>query len=198
MMRLKNIFGRRALNRGAECGASFGLGLLAGILIFRFGFFEFEWKFNVVNFVTLIMTFVITFHLQQTLSQRTGDDRIEKQILIDQCKALEGSLAKIADICRTGGASEFKRSKARGVLLEFRALNNQLRAISRLFELTPIRPERAKIGELWRQCLTLKQVATGGAFPNAPLSPEENRRVQECVSQVSESVFALIVYINRL
>lgn len=197
-MKSKNIFARHALSKIGECIALLFLGIILGFLLSRIGAFEFDLKVNALNFLTVLLTFVVTFHLQQTLTHRTSDDRIEKQIIISQLQVLEVTLRKIADICRASALGEAAPTEARAVLLEFRTFNNQLDTLQRLFDLTPMKPDGARIAELRRGGLTIKQVATRGAFPNAALPPEVNRDVQSRITALSESIFAAIFYVNRL
>src|SRR4051812_42951845 len=56
----------------------------------------------------------------------------------------EITLRKIGEICRSSALGELKPDEARSVLLEFRALNNKLDTIGRLFALTPMRPDTKK------------------------------------------------------
>ncbi len=178
--------------------AFFGLGILVSFLLLRFSYFEFEWRVNVLNFLTVVLTFVVTFHLNHAITHRAGDDRVEKQIIIKQAEALDATLSKISEICRASSQNELATDEARRVLLDFRSLNNQLFAIEKLFRMTPICPDSKKITELRRLFLTLKIEATGGKFPNYPILPEEYRKVQERISSISQAIFGLIVYINRL
>lgn len=154
---------------------------------------------NAVNLLTILMTFVISFGLQQAITHRTSDDRVEKQIIISQFQELETTVRRIADICRASALGELNAAEARGILPEFRSFNNRLDVLGRLFALTPLKPDGKKLGELRRAGLTLKQAATGRRFPtNSTLSLQEWREIEPKASFLSEAIFASIFYINRL
>lgn len=198
-MRLKNIFARHALSSGTRSAACIAFGVTVGVLLVRGRSFEWDWKLNAVNLLTILMTFVISFGLQQAITHRTSDDRVEKQIIISQFQELETTVRRIADICRASALGELNAAEARGILPEFRSFNNRLDVLGRLFALTPLKPDGKKLGELRRAGLTLKQAATGRRFPtNSTLSLQEWREIEPKASFLSEAIFASIFYINRL
>jgi hypothetical protein len=198
-MRFKNTFERRELSRLAEGIALLFLGVILGTLFLRTGLFEFELKFNLLNMLTILLTFVVTFQLQHALVHRASDDRVEKQIIISQLQDAEKTLRQIGNVVRASALGESKLEEGRAVLTEFRLLSNQIAATGRLFGLTPIKPDSSKIAELQRSYLTLKQITTGGRFPSSgPLGRDEHRKVQERIANLSEEIFRVIFYVNRL
>jgi hypothetical protein len=91
-MKLKNTFARRTLSNAATLLSGIALGVIFTLV--AKSQFEFDWKVNVVNLLTLLLTFVITFHLGQALTHRASDDRVEKGMLITQAQAIMARLAK--------------------------------------------------------------------------------------------------------
>lgn len=198
LKKFKNISARRALSRGFEALAFVGLGIIIGILILRYDSFEFDWKFDVLHFLTLILTLVVSFLLQRVLSQRTDADKVEKQIIIAGLQSFEANLRKVSEICRASAFGELNEKSARDVLLEFRTLNNQLDTLDRLFRLSPLRANPARVGELRRRTLGLKQLTTGKNFPAAPLTFEEYSKVRLDAAKLFEAIFQFVIEVNRL
>lgn len=198
MKRLKNIFEKQTLIRISRNLASFALGIIAGVLVVRLPQFEFDWKVSVVNVLTILLTIVFSFMLQTTLSSRASDDRIEKDLIIEQTQRVAKRLEKVGDLCRESALGAVSKSEARLVLGDFKALNGELHTLENLLQLTPIKLEVSRYREIQGACLILKKAVTGAKFPASPLSSEENSIIQNQIGEIRAKVYRLMFYINRL
>jgi hypothetical protein len=197
-MRLKNTFETRRLRSLTAALAYVALGVIFGVLLFRFTWFQFDWKFDVLAFLTLLLTFVIGFHLTQAVASRASEDRIEKDLLIAHAKLIVTHLDKIGETCRASASGEVNLEAGRSILAELKGLSNELSTFEMLFNATALRLEREQFNSIKRGCLRLKKAATGGSFPTAALTPKENARVQTVRREVAIQLVRLMFYLNRL
>lgn len=173
-------------------------GVIIGVLLIRWGRFEFDWKFTVINFLTLVMTFIATFYLQNVFNRRTGDDRIEKDMIIEQARKVANLVHGLGIACRASAAGELRGKNSKLVLGDFKALNNELRCLEMLVEANKVNVEMVWFREIQWQCQRVKQEATSGRFPSGPLTPQENIQVQTAVMACVKKVYAFIFRVNRL
>lgn len=198
-MKSKNIFARQTLLNASKAFALISLGVIAGILVIRFNYFELDGKFSVINFLTIVLTFVISLHFQNALSHRASDDRVEKSIIIERGKAVENILNRIDMICKTHGSDfTFNSVEASGVLGEFKNLNRELGCLEMLLKCTPIILDLDKFKELRKSCLKVKRLATGGVFPAGALTPGEGMKVSLAINDTLAIIYRFTFYINRL
>lgn len=195
-MKLKNIFETRTLSDATTLLAGIALGVIFSVVVASK--FEFDWKVSAVNLLTILLTFIITFHLGQVLTHRASDDRVEKSMLISQAQTVVSRLVKIADICRESAAGEISIDQGKGVLGEFKGLNNDLGTLDMLLEFTPIALDLDRFREIRKGCLALKRLVTGAEFPSAPLTTQTNSKIQAKQRELSTKLTRLIFHINRL
>lgn len=77
--------------------------ILVGIAIglpFSIEGFSFSWKIEIFDIITLIITVVLAIYVANSLERRVQDDRIEKELHIEQINQIERLLNEIEDITR--------------------------------------------------------------------------------------------------
>lgn len=197
-MRFKITLNKQALSRIIEALTFVALGMILGVLLVRFSPFEFEWKFNVIDFIGLILTFVILFYLQNALSTRFSDDRVEKDLLIEAARKVVSRIEQISESCRASAASETLVAVPSMILSQFKELNKDLRSLQLLLDLTPIRLDMDMFRNIRKECLNLKRLATRGKFPSQQLSRDENSAVQQKTHTILALVYKMVFHLNRL
>ena len=68
--------------------AAFGLGVLTCFTSYRFHFFKFEEKINLVEAVAIFVNIFLTIYISRILEKRKTEDRVEKEIVIDKIKEI--------------------------------------------------------------------------------------------------------------
>ncbi|MBI3886243.1 MAG: hypothetical protein HY302_11010 [Opitutae bacterium] len=197
-MKSKITFNKQTLNRWLEGLACVALGIAFGILLLKSSEFQFEWKFNVIDFFGLLLTFAVLFVLQNSVSQRFTDHRVEKDILIAEANKVSARIEKIQQLCRSSANGEDLISLPGLVLSQFKELSVELRSFEMQLVLTPIQLDMKRFAEIQRGCGKTKKLATGGGYPHRAMTLDELSSVQKQIETTRSAIYRMVFYLNRL
>jgi hypothetical protein len=198
LKRSKNIFAKPTPSEFCIQLAVLILGIIIGIVVTGYKQFEFDWKFNTTEILTILLGLVFTFYLQNAVSGRAEADKVEKELIIGQARAVVNRLKEIGDLCRESALGGLTAGEARVVLGDFKKLSGEIRSMKLAVVAAGLPVEVDRCDAIQRLALTLKQRVTGNAFPSQPLTSAENSQIQTGIHELEERLLKFIFHVNRV
>lgn len=151
----------------------------------------------VIDIAELVVTVGVLFYLQNVLSSRASDDRVEKDVALECLHKLRRRADQFADALADTSEDVDIRTKAGEILLQLRALNNDLHELVAMLEETPIRVEVGRARGLRADLFNIKRQLTRGTFPEQ-IDPDAARASVRRLRDFQRKCLRLVCYINRL
>jgi hypothetical protein len=177
-------------------------GLVAGFLVGHFSraFLSLDLKkevsvADIFNFLTAV---VIALLLQNIVQKRYSNERIEKDLLIENIK----EVILVFKDTRTLFISVYNMKRiplddSKAIMGLLRNLANSLRSLEVCLKECSIEVETTRLEELKRLYFEYKRILTGGTFPSKPYSGEIFNEEETIYSELYSKLQLLIFNVNR-
>jgi len=172
-------------------------GLLAGILIFKIPKLQFIYEFKVLDLVGLVVTLIIAFIIQLYLVKKGDVDKTEKNIVIDQAKAVRERF----DNVRTAAFEAYISQQPleihhKRLLSLFRILANSLEVFEHSASLANINCISSSKNRLRMIYFKYKALLTDGDF-RKPISDNAFQLAEVAVNDAQRELVAIILKTNH-
>ncbi|MEZ5427286.1 MAG: hypothetical protein R2747_13535 [Pyrinomonadaceae bacterium] len=164
-------------------------------------FFNITWKTEVglEALINVVAGIAIGIFLQHAYQKQNENLRVEKGIVIDECKVSIKQLRDIRNNFRTCVESNLPaKDFDYSFVNSFRLLSNEISSIKDFMEALDYPDEVIICDEILSSIIDYKTIITGGPeFPTDSYSPEEFKSGERKFDQINKSLHSFLVKINR-
>jgi len=174
----------------------FLLGLVVGLLLYSIPKLRLSPEVNVVHLVNILTTLIVAFLLQHYLKSRSDDRRAEKNLIIEQAKAVRAAF----DTVRAASTDFYLKSDVspqRNMVLlnQLRQLSNALTILEQVVTSSRIQSDAASVLRIRSHYISCKRELTQGS-PRQPISLAANLAADASFHKAGEDLTKLIMHIN--
>ncbi|MEO8649176.1 MAG: hypothetical protein ABI539_08425 [Acidobacteriota bacterium] len=178
------------------------LGLLGGLLLGYFGrqwiSIDFKRELGLGDVLNFAITLVFAFVLQNYLQKRFGNERAEKEHLIDLIK---DSITFLRDT-RTAFMATYDSKKilpedAKAIKALLRNLINSIELLKGLLNTCGYNSEGSECSNIETLYLEYKRILTGGSFPTKPYDGGQFSDAEKAYGQLNSKLNHLRITLNR-
>lgn len=171
-------------------------GLAAGLLAFSIPGFKLSREANVVHLLSILTTLIVAFLLQHYLKARSDDRRIEKNLIIEQAKAVRTTFETL----RAAFTDFYLKSDATpprnpALLAHLRQLSNAVTIFEAVLSETRIQCSPEAVQRIRSHYVSCKRELTQGS-PRQPFTLATYLAADAALHRASQDITMLIMRVN--